>query len=196
MPAAAGRASKLAAGACRTGPCATGPRAPHARRLAPGQQILDPADDDLRLERLHQHAVAADRARARLVDRLERAGQQHDGDVRERGVALDERGHFVAVAFRHPDVGEDDVGTIALHGSIAACPFPTAMTWTSSSANVSSMTRWIVTLSSASRSLCGMAYHDTLSGHSRMVPLRPPPAPSWITLLDAALIVIAPARPS
>ena len=32
-----------------------------------------------------------------------------------RGVALDERGDFVAVPFRHPDVGEDDVGTIALH---------------------------------------------------------------------------------
>ena len=121
-----------------------------------GQQILHAADDDLRLERLDQDAVAADRTRAGFVDRLERAGQEHHGNVRQRRVALDERGDLVAVPFRHPDVGEDDVGTIALHGSIAACPFPTAMTCTSSSANVSSMTRWIVTLSSASRSLCGM----------------------------------------
>jgi hypothetical protein len=37
--------------------------------------------------------------------------------------------------------------------SIAACPVPTAITSTSSSANVSSITRWIVMLSSASSSL-------------------------------------------
>ena len=40
------------------------------------QQLLDPADDELRLERLRQHAVAADGRGPRLVDRLERAGQQ------------------------------------------------------------------------------------------------------------------------
>src|SRR5687767_4093954 len=43
--------------------------------------------------------------------------------------------------------------------SIACLPSPTAMTRTSSSANVSSITRWIVTLSSASSSLCGMGTH-------------------------------------
>ena len=31
-----------------------------------------------------------------------------------RGIALDERGDLVAVTFRHPDVGKDDVGTVAL----------------------------------------------------------------------------------
>ena len=54
------------------------------RRLAmAGEQILHAADHHLRLERLHEHAVAADRARARLVHRLEGAGQQQHRDVRE-----------------------------------------------------------------------------------------------------------------
>ena len=57
-------------------------RCPHSAAAA-GEQILDAADDHLRLERLDQHAVAADGARARLVDRLERAGQQQHGNVRE-----------------------------------------------------------------------------------------------------------------
>src|SRR5262245_47155530 len=39
--------------------------------------------------------------------------------------------------------------------AMAWSPSLTAMTLTSSSAKVSSMTRWIVTLSSASRSVCG-----------------------------------------
>ena len=75
----------------------------------------------------------------------------------ERRVALDERGHFVAVPLRHPDVGEHDIRTIALDRLDGGLAVSTAITCTSSSANVSSMTRWIVTLSSANRSLCGMA---------------------------------------
>src|SRR5215213_1785255 len=38
---------------------------------------------------------------------------------------------------------------------MASSPSPTATTVTSSSANVSSMTRWMVTLSSARRRVCG-----------------------------------------
>jgi hypothetical protein len=35
--------------------------------------------------------------------------------VRGRGVPLDERGHLIAIAFGHPDVGEDDVRAVALY---------------------------------------------------------------------------------
>src|SRR5262245_21708021 len=52
--------------------------------------------------------------------------------------------------------------------SIACLPSPTASTCTSSSANVSSMTRWIVTLSSASSSLCAMA-SDLLDAGARVL---------------------------
>src|SRR5687767_511565 len=52
-------------------------------------------------------------------------------------------------------------GRSARMRSIACLPSPTAVTSTSSSANVSSMTRWIVTLSSAKRSLC--AIHNQTS---------------------------------
>ena len=55
------------------------------RALWPAQQFLDAADDQLRLERLGEHAVAAGVVGARLIDRLERAGQQHDRNVREPG---------------------------------------------------------------------------------------------------------------
>ena len=85
------------------------------RRLAlAGQQIADAADDHLRLERLDEHAVAPDGARPGLVDGLEGAGQQQHGNVRQLGIALDERRHLVAVAFRHADVGQHDVRTIRL----------------------------------------------------------------------------------
>src|SRR5687767_9045704 len=41
--------------------------------------------------------------------------------------------------------------------STACFPSPTTVTWTSSSAKVSSITRWIVTLSSASSNLCAIS---------------------------------------
>ena len=49
-----------------------------------------------------------------FVDRLERAGQQHHRNVGKGRRPLDEGRHLVAVAFGHADVGQDDVGTIAL----------------------------------------------------------------------------------
>src|SRR6185436_4404129 len=52
--------------------------------------------------------------------------------------------------------------------SIACLPSPTASTCTSSSANVSSMTRWIVTLSSASSSLCAIG-SDLLDAVARVL---------------------------
>ena len=85
-------------------------------RLAPGEQIFHAADHDLRLERLDQDAVAADRSRAGFVDRLERPGQEDHRNVRGRRIALDERGDLVTVPFRHAHVGEDDIGTIPFHG--------------------------------------------------------------------------------
>ena len=74
------------------------------------EQILDAADDELRLERLREHAVAPGRGGARLIHGLERAGQEDDRNVRELRVLTNVIGDFVAVFSRHADVGEDDVG--------------------------------------------------------------------------------------
>jgi len=68
---------------------------------------------DLWLERLHQHAVGAGLTSLVRVDRLERAGQQDDRDVRERRRLLDERGDRVAIALRHADIGQHNVGRLA-----------------------------------------------------------------------------------
>jgi hypothetical protein len=73
------------------------PRRAPARPLAPEhptsaawsrsrQQVLDLADQRLRLERLRQEAVGLDAIGLLLVERLERAGQQQHRDVREPGV--------------------------------------------------------------------------------------------------------------
>jgi hypothetical protein len=76
----------------------------------PGEELLHATDHELRLERFCQHAIAAGFGRACLVDRLERAGQQHHRNVRQPRRLLDELRHFIAVTARHPDVGEHDVG--------------------------------------------------------------------------------------
>ena len=125
-----------------------------------GEQILDPADHHLRLERLDQHAVAAygPRPAPRRPARTRRSAAAPE--CGPAGRALDERGDLVAVPLRHPDVGQHDVRRCRLERARSPAgrrrPRSTVM---SSSANVSSMTRWIVTLSSASRSLCGTRLH-------------------------------------
>ena len=102
---------------------------------------------------------------ALLVDRLESARQQQHRDRAQVRLLLDEPRHFVAVHARHADVGQHDVGPVggsAVDGLLAVAR-PTT-TRTSSSANVSSMTRWIVTLSSASSSVGG---HRVTRGSTR-----------------------------
>ncbi len=73
------------------------------------KKLLDPGDQQLRLEGFGQHAVTPDLPGASLVHGLERSRQEEDGNVRQVRVVLDERGYLVAVAARHPDVGEHDV---------------------------------------------------------------------------------------
>ena len=122
------------------------------------EQLLHAVDHHLRLERLDQHAVAADRSRAR-PRRPARTRRSAGAPACARGaaIALDERRDLVAVALRHADVGQDDVRAARSRSARSpARPSPTTTTSMSSSANVSSMTRWMVTLSSASSSLCGM----------------------------------------
>ena len=68
----------------RLGGCRSDRRRRH--RTAAGEQFLDAVDDDLRLERLHQHTVAADLPGALFVQRLEGAGEQ---DHRDAGEAAD-----------------------------------------------------------------------------------------------------------
>ena len=73
----------------------------------------------MRLERLRQHAVAPDGARALFVDGLEGAREQQHRDVGQVGGALHERRHVVPVPLGHADICEDDVralGFDALHG--------------------------------------------------------------------------------
>ena len=94
----------------RLGGCRPDRRRRH--RTAAGEQFLDAVDDDLRLERLHQHAVAADLPGTLFVERLERAGEQDHRDVGEPRIVLDERRDLVAVALGHADVGKDDVRAI------------------------------------------------------------------------------------
>ena len=86
---------------------------------------------------------------------------------------LHERRHLVAVVLGHADIRQDDVRRLALDpAAIASRPSLTVTTRMSSSANVSSMTRRIVRLSSASSSVCGtviacdryFAAHDLSSG--------------------------------
>src|SRR5215204_7802483 len=60
-------------------------------------QILDALDDELRLEGLHQHAIAFRSSRARLIDRLEGAGEQQHRDVGELGRRLYKPRDFVPV---------------------------------------------------------------------------------------------------
>jgi len=74
------------------------------------QQLLDSSDDELRLEWLGEHAIAPGRRSLRLIDRLERAGEEHDRNVREAGRLFDVPGYFVPVPARHADVGQHDVG--------------------------------------------------------------------------------------
>ena len=78
------------------------------------EQLLDAADDQLRLERLRQDAVAREGVGARWIDRLGRAGQEHDRDVRQPRRVLHVRGDFVAVFSRHADVGQHDVGRLGI----------------------------------------------------------------------------------
>ena len=84
---------------------------------------------------------------------------------------------------------------------MACCPLLTAMTCTSSSANVSSITRWIVTLSSASKSLWGMdlsrvngavreVNHDTVPGVF-MAFVTTPVRRAVVTSLDVLVGVLA-----
>ena len=102
---------------CRRRPASAPAAAPAADRssragaaAAPvGRAALHPADDQLRLERLRQHAVAAGRRRSRVIDRLERARQQDDGNVGEPGGFFDVLRDLVAVLAGHADVGQHDV---------------------------------------------------------------------------------------
>ena len=93
------------------------PAAPIGRGRA-SEQLVDEPDDDLRLERFGQHAVAAGLVGLHLIDRLERTGQQQHRDVREARLALDVAGDLVAVPAGHPDIREDDVGRLPVeHGN-------------------------------------------------------------------------------
>ena len=85
--------------------------------VAAAQQLFHPPDDVLRLERLGEHIVAAERLDALLVDRLGRAGQKDDRNVRQPRRVLHVRGHFVAVFSRHPDVGQHDVRRLGIEVS-------------------------------------------------------------------------------
>jgi hypothetical protein len=64
----------------------------------------------LRLERLGQHAVTTGGRRLGLIDRFERAREQHDRNMRKTRRALDVLRDLVAVLARHADVGQHDVG--------------------------------------------------------------------------------------
>ena len=57
-----------------------------------------------------KHAVAARFVRARLIDRLERARQQEDGNMRELRRLLDVFRDLIPVLAGHADVREHDVG--------------------------------------------------------------------------------------
>ena len=142
--------ARPAAGTATGGGAARPPGPPPACRSA-AQQVLHLGDQRLRLERLGQEPVAADARRALLVEGLEGAGQQQHRDVRERRVLLDEVADLVAVLLRHDDVAEHDVGRHLLDPLEARRPLPTVTTSKSSSEKVSSMTFWMVMLSSASR---------------------------------------------
>ena len=68
--------------------------------------------DGPRYERFDRHRVTSDLPGSIFVDWLARHGQQHDRNVRQRGILLDERGNVVAVTLRHTGVGQHDVRRI------------------------------------------------------------------------------------
>ena len=85
---------------------------PERRGTPTSQKIFHPVDDHLRLERLHEHAVASDaRARASSMGSNAPVSSTTGMCFRVRCL-LYVRGHFVAVPPRHADVGKDDVGTL------------------------------------------------------------------------------------
>ena len=68
----------------------------------------------LRLEWFREHVARARRSGTGLIDRLECAGQQDHGNVGKLRAAFHIRGDFVAVAFRHVDVGQDNIRWIGI----------------------------------------------------------------------------------
>ena len=78
--------------------------------LRSGQQFTHGGDDDLRIERLGQHPIAADRRGPGVVHAVKGARQQHHGNVGQaRRVAQMPR-DIVTIAAGDTDVGENDIG--------------------------------------------------------------------------------------
>ena len=113
MPGPAGRAPGGGAAAGRA--CgAAGRGAPAAAAGAGGRRgVADElphlVDEGPALEGLRDVAVGAGRAGARLVERLEGAGEEQHGDVAQGRIGLHRLAHLVAVLPGHHDVGQDHV---------------------------------------------------------------------------------------
>jgi hypothetical protein len=73
------------------------------------QELFHLVDEGLALERLRDVAIGADRAGARLVEGLERAGEEQYRDVLQRRIGLERLADLVAVLPRHHDIRDDDV---------------------------------------------------------------------------------------
>jgi hypothetical protein len=68
----------------------------------------------LRLERLGEYSVAPGGCCLRLIDRLERAGQQQHRDVLQAGRLLDVTRHFIPAFAGHADIDQHNVGWVRL----------------------------------------------------------------------------------
>ena len=78
----------------------------------PAQQLVYRLDDDLRLERFDKDRVVTDLPRPIFVNQFERPGQKHDGNVRQRGILLNEGCDLVAITLRHAGIGQHDIRQI------------------------------------------------------------------------------------
>ncbi len=72
-------------------------------------QLSYAGHDLLRLERLHEHAVALHLLRPCIVYGLEGSSQQEHGNVAQIGSPLHERGDVIPASLGHPDIGQNDI---------------------------------------------------------------------------------------
>jgi len=91
-------------------------------RLSGAHELPHLVDERLALERLGDVSVGARRAGARVVEGLERPGQEEHRDALELGIGLDRLADLVPVLARHHHVREDHVRlqrARASHGVLA-----------------------------------------------------------------------------